>query len=75
LGLGTTIKFATLITMVAAMLTLEIVMDRPAFASPYNWYHLAGEGKSFSSLSSSSRMFAATKGRSIKVFSVAPGGA
>jgi hypothetical protein len=37
---GTAIKFATLIAMVTAMLALEIVTDRPAFASPYNWFHL-----------------------------------
>ncbi|HXC36040.1 MAG TPA: DUF2142 domain-containing protein [Candidatus Acidoferrales bacterium] len=37
---GTIIKFVTLIAMVTAMLALEIATDRPAFASPYNWYHL-----------------------------------
>ena len=37
---GRTIKYLTLIAMVAAMLALEIVTDRPAFASPYNWFHL-----------------------------------
>jgi hypothetical protein len=37
---GITIKFITLIAMVIAMLTLEIATDRPAFSSPYNWFHL-----------------------------------
>ncbi|HEV2328745.1 MAG TPA: DUF2142 domain-containing protein [Verrucomicrobiae bacterium] len=38
--LGTAFKFVTLIAMVTAILALEIATDRPAFASPYNWYHL-----------------------------------
>ena len=37
---GRAIKFVTLIAMVAAMLSLEIVSDRILFTSPYNWYHL-----------------------------------
>ena len=39
-GLGRTLKFVTLMAMVAAMLALEIVSDRVIFASPYNWFHL-----------------------------------
>lgn len=38
---GRTIKFITLIALVSAMLTLEIITDRPVFASPYNWFHLS----------------------------------
>ncbi|HEY1790397.1 MAG TPA: DUF2142 domain-containing protein [Verrucomicrobiae bacterium] len=37
---GRTTKFVTLIAMVTAMVVLETATDRPAFASPYNWFHL-----------------------------------
>jgi hypothetical protein len=41
---GRTIKFVTLIVLVSAMLTLEVVTDHPAFSSPYNWFHLPRNG-------------------------------
>lgn len=37
---GRTIKFVAIIVMITAMLALEIATDRPAFASPYNWFHM-----------------------------------
>jgi hypothetical protein len=42
---GRTIKFVTLIVMLGGMLTLEIGTDRPAFASPYNWFHVSQKGQ------------------------------
>jgi hypothetical protein len=37
---GSGVKFTALAAIILAMLTVEMVTDWPAFASPYNWYHL-----------------------------------
>lgn len=37
---GTAAKFITLGALMSAMLALEIVTDRPAFFSQYNWFHM-----------------------------------